>query len=84
VALNIRGNDLKYSPLILSFAIIGKEQVLLFADEKQIPLKLASEFDKIGVTILPYDEVNLILSRLKKGSSFLLNPETTNARFSNQ
>ena len=79
--LNIRGNDLKYSPLILSFAIIGKEQVLLFADEKQIPLKLASEFDKIGVTILPYDEVNLILSRLKKGSSFLLNPETTNARF---
>jgi Xaa-Pro aminopeptidase len=79
--LNIRGNDLKYSPLILSFAIIGKEQVLLFADEKQIPLKLASEFDKIGVTILPYDEINLILSRLKKGSSFLLNPETTNARF---
>ena len=37
--LNIRGNDLKYSPLLLSFALIGKEQILLFIDEAKIPAK---------------------------------------------
>ncbi len=77
--LNIRGNDLEYSPLLFSFAIIGQEQVLLFTDEKKIPLKLAGEFDRLGVTILPYEESSVVLSRLKKGSTLLLTPETTNA-----
>ena len=76
--LNIRGNDLEYSPLLLSYAIIGHDQVLLFTDDKKIPLKLASEFDRIGITILPYDEVQVILSRLKKGTTILLTPGTTN------
>jgi Xaa-Pro aminopeptidase len=31
--LNIRGNDLKYSPLLLSFALVGEDQVLLFIDQ---------------------------------------------------
>jgi Xaa-Pro aminopeptidase len=77
--LNIRGNDLEYSPLLISFAIVKQEQILLFADEEKIPIKLASEFDKNYITILPYDELPVLLSRLKKGSSILINPETTNA-----
>jgi Xaa-Pro aminopeptidase len=77
--LNIRGNDIEYCPLLISFAIVGMDQVLLFADEKKIPLKLAMEFDKIGVTILPYNDISLILSKLKKGSTLLLNPESTNS-----
>jgi Xaa-Pro aminopeptidase len=77
--LNIRGNDMEYSPLLISFALVGLEQVLLFTDEKKIPLKLAMEFDKIGITILPYNEISTILSRLKKGSTLLLTPDTTNA-----
>ena len=80
---NIRGKDLEYSPLIIAFAIVGQEQILFFTDEKKIPLKLASEFDKIDVTILPYDEISSLLSRLKKGSSLLLTPETTNASIFN-
>lgn len=77
--LNIRGNDLEYSPLILAFALITHNQIFLFTEGKKIPLKLASEFDKIDITILPYEEMSSILSRLKKGSSLLLTPETTNA-----
>ena len=77
--LNVRGNDLEYSPLLISFAVVGHEQILIFIDERKIPLKLAAEFDKNGVTILPYEDVSVILSNLKKGSSLLLTPETTNA-----
>ncbi len=44
--LNIRGNDVKYSPLFLSFAIVSDDQILLFTDENKIPFKLAFEFDR--------------------------------------
>lgn len=53
--LNIRGNDLRYSPLLLSFAIVSSDQVLFFADEDKVPSSLKSELDKDGVVLLPYD-----------------------------
>jgi len=77
--LNIRGNDLKYSPLLISFAIISEQQILLFTDESKIPLKLASEFDKLDIVILPYEETAGIISTLSKDSTMLLNPVTTSS-----
>jgi len=75
--LNIRGNDFRYSPLIMSFAIADDEQILLFAEENKFPLKMASEFDKLGIVMLPYEETAGMLSTLSCGSSILLNPSTT-------
>ena len=75
--LNIRGNDLPYSPLIFSFAIIGEEQILLFVDETRFPHGLASEFDKIGIIMLPYEETAGMISSLTDGSTILLSPSKT-------
>ncbi len=77
--LNIRGNDIKYCPLLTSFAIIGEKQILLFADEMKIPLKLADEFDKLDIVMLPYEETAGMLSTLTEDSTILLNPGTTSA-----
>jgi len=81
--LNIRGSDLKYSPLLLSFALVGKEQILLFIDEAKIPLKLASEFDTLGITLLPYEEINEVIPAVTEGSSVLINPATTSVSLYN-
>lgn len=78
--LNIRGNDLQYSPLLLSFALIGAEQILLFIDEAKIPLKLASVFDKLGIVIFPYEEAPEIISSVVKTHSVLFNPQTTSVK----
>ena len=43
--LKIRGSDIKYSPLLISFALVGELQILLFIEESKIPLKLAADFD---------------------------------------
>jgi Xaa-Pro aminopeptidase len=75
--LNIRGNDFRYSPLIMSFAIADEDQILLFAEENKFPLKIASEFDKLGIVMLPYEETAGMLSTISSGSSILLNPSTT-------
>ena len=77
--LNIRGNDIKYSPLLTSFVIVGEEQTLLFADESKIPLKLASEFDTLKIVMLPYEETAAMLSTLPKKASTLINPSSTSA-----
>jgi Xaa-Pro aminopeptidase len=81
--LNIRGNDIKYSPLLTSFAIVGEEQIMLFTDENKIPLKLASEFDRLEIVILPYEETAAILSALSSDSSILLNPLTASCTLFN-
>jgi Xaa-Pro aminopeptidase len=77
--LNIRGRDLKYSPLLLSFAILSHDQVLFFADEEKIPRELKAEFDNEGIVLLPYDTVADVLNSLPDGSSLLFSPATVSA-----
>lgn len=81
--LNIRGNDLKYSPLLLSYALIGNDQILFFADEACIPFKIASAFDRLGIVILPYSEITGIIPSVTEGCSVLLNPLTTSVSIYN-
>lgn len=78
--LNIRGNDVRFSPLLTSFALVMEEQILLFVDERKIPVKLASEFDRLGIVILPYEETAGMLSALSSDSTILLNPGTTSVK----
>jgi Xaa-Pro aminopeptidase len=81
--LNIRGKDLKYSPLLTCFALVGQDQILLFADEQQIPLRLALQFDKLNIVMLPYEEIGGMISVLPYRSSILLSPSTTSVSIYN-
>ncbi len=75
--LNIRGNDVSYSPLLLSFALIGIRKFILFVDKSKIPKKIADEFIKLGIEMLPYNEIGKHISSLAEGSSILIDPVTT-------
>ncbi len=77
--LNIRGNDIKYSPLLTSFAIVGETQILLLVEEGKIPGHLAMAFDKLGIVILPYEEAAGMISTLEEGTTIMINPLTTSA-----
>lgn len=77
--LNLRGNDVKYCPLLLSFAIVSRDQVVFFADEDKIPGRVRASLDSDGVVLLPYDTVSSVLSHLEEGSVLLLSPATTSA-----
>jgi Xaa-Pro aminopeptidase len=77
--LNIRGNDIKFSPLLIAFAVIDDEQILLFIEESKIPLRMAMEFDKLGIIMLPYEETSGMLSTLDPECSILINPATTSS-----
>jgi Xaa-Pro aminopeptidase len=81
--LNIRGNDVMFSPLVASFALVGEKQILLFVDEIKIPRDLAGALDRQGVVTLPYEETEGMLSTLPGGSSILVSPATTSVTLYN-
>jgi Xaa-Pro aminopeptidase len=81
--LNIRGYDLTYTPICISFAIIDEAQILLFVDDRKIPQHLASEFDRLGIVMLPYEETAGMISSLTEASSILINPSTTSVALYN-
>jgi Xaa-Pro aminopeptidase len=81
--LNIRGNDVRYTPLLMSFALVGENQVILFVEESKVPYNLASELDKLSVVMLPYEETAGMMTTLEEGSVILLNPATVSASLYN-
>jgi Xaa-Pro aminopeptidase len=81
--LNIRGNDFPYSPLCISYALAEETRFYFFTDKRKIPSNLASEFDRVGVEVLPYEEVYAIISSLSDGKSILINPSATSVSLYN-
>jgi len=77
--LNIRGNDVTYSPLFTSFAIVDKSGFSLFADSNKIPAHLRKSLETDNVLIKPYNDINSALSEIKQGESILITPGTTSA-----
>ena len=45
---------------------MDEEQILLFAEENKFPLKIASEFDNLGIVMLPYEETAGMISTLSR------------------
>ncbi len=77
--LNLRGNDVPYCPLLLSYALVSHHQVVLFADEEKIPASLAAALDDDGVVLLPYETITSVLDHLEDDSAIILSPRTTPA-----
>ncbi|MBA7544685.1 hypothetical protein ES705_37046 [subsurface metagenome] len=75
---NIRANDVKYSPLAVSFALIGFDNTSLFIDKKKIPDKLKKILSDAGISLMSYKEISKALTRLGKGTRIYLSPGSTN------
>lgn len=54
---NIRGGDVKYNPVVLSYAVITLKEVYLFVDESKLNEEILDELAKENVQIKPYNDV---------------------------
>lgn len=77
--LNIRGGDVKFSPLLTAFAIIGMNDIFLFVNRIKIPDSLGKKLEDDDITIMQYEEVSNELGKLEKGKGIIINPGTTSA-----
>ena len=74
---NIRGNDIRYCPLVLSYAIITQDQAAIFADPGKFSENAEKALEENGVQIRPYNEFYEAVRSFEGGASVLLDPERT-------
>jgi Xaa-Pro aminopeptidase len=77
---NIRGNDIAYNPVVVSYALISKEKNYLFIDERKITCQMKDELESDGVVIMNYSSVQDTLASLNEDESILLKPAATNKK----
>ena len=56
--LNLRGNDIAYNPVFLSYLLLGESRIVLMTDRKKIPISLLEALEEDGIEIKPYDSVS--------------------------
>ena len=73
--LNFRASDVAYSPVALSFCIIGPEQCRLCIDESRIPEQLKQDLKEEGIDILSYDKVYPLLQAIPEDTFLYYDPK---------
>ena len=76
--LNIRGNDIDFFPLVLSYAIIKKNSFELYIDERKLDDKLKSILEKVDVTLHPYNAIYEDVKKLPGNATVLIDKSKLN------
>lgn len=72
---NIRGSDVKYNPVVLSFALINENEANLYIDNTKLTAADQTKLAQNGVIIKAYDKVEEDLQNLSSENSILIDPK---------
>lgn len=75
---NIRGTDVTYNPVVISYAFVSEDESVLFIDPKKVTAEAAESLKKEGVVLADYTLIQKYLSRLPENSSVFIDPAKTN------
>ena len=75
---NIRGRDVKYNPVLLSYAVITLENVYLFIDENKLTDEMKTELNKGNTIIKPYFDIYEFVKEINKDEKVLLDKSKVN------
>lgn len=72
---NIRGNDVSYNPVVLSFALINQDHAKLFISPDKLTSDDKALLLKEGVEVFDYEEIEDALKRIPENSSIFIDPK---------
>ncbi|HLN71836.1 MAG TPA: aminopeptidase P family protein [Prolixibacteraceae bacterium] len=75
---NLRGGDVDCNPVFLAYAIVSREQSILFVDTKKLPPVLKARLQVEGIQLHEYNELPSYLEHLPTGARILVDPDRTN------
>ncbi len=78
---NIRGNDVKFNPVVMAYAIIKMDEVTLYIDNNKVTDEIISEFKSQNITIKRYEEIISDVKTLT--DSVYIDPAKVNASIFN-
>lgn len=71
---NLRGADVSYNPVFISFALIGPQSVTLFVDSRKVDSTVRRSLEQDGVTLLEYTQIGAALREVPKEARLLIDP----------
>lgn len=80
---NIRGTDVAYNPVVISYAFVSEKESVLFVNPKKIPAEIAEHLKKEGVTLADYGMLATFLSRLPERTRVFIDGKRTNVAIYN-
>mgnify|MGYP003583343729 FL=1 len=72
---NLRGQDVGYNPVILSFALITEDKATIYIDANKLTADDLATLANQGVTIAAYDALAADLQQLPANSNILIDPK---------
>ena len=76
--LNIRGNDIEYNPVVLSYVILTMDQVHFYVQEEAVPDQVREELEKAGAVLHPYFQIYEDVKKLDPSYKVMLEEQCTN------
>ena len=76
--LNVRGDDIDFFPLLLSYSIVRMDSVDLYVDETKLNDRILEEFKKVNVTLHPYNDIYEDIKKLDASETALIDPMKMN------
>lgn len=78
--LNLRGNDVRNTPVFLAYMLVEKEQAALCVQEQILSEEIRKKLEKAHVKTVPYEQIEDLLSKLQDGQTVLLDSKRANYR----
>ena len=75
---NIRGRDVLYTPVVLSYALITLNDVYLFIDENKLDENILNELNKENVKIMPYNDIYEFVKTIDVSEKVLVDESKVN------
>ncbi|MCR2043933.1 aminopeptidase P family protein [Anaerosalibacter massiliensis] len=75
---NVRGKDVKYNPVVTSYAFISMDKAYLFIHKTKVPEEVEEFLNENGIEIREYEEVRNYVENIEKGSRVFIDPSKVN------
>ncbi len=82
--LNLRGGDVLYNPVVLSYLIVGEEEATLYLNLSTVSQEIKNELNKDNILLRPYEEFYADIPKRTENRRILVDPDRVNASLMEQ
>ena len=76
--LNLRGNDIEFLPMILTYAVITMDKMDLYIDEAKLSEEIKAGLAKDGIVLHPYNDIYEDIKKVNEEEVLLIDPSKLN------
>ncbi|MCL1933791.1 MAG: aminopeptidase P family protein [Candidatus Azobacteroides sp.] len=77
---NIRGNDVNYNPVCVSYAVVSENETVLFISPDKLTQGVSDYFRKEGIITADYEKIADYIQKALHGATILITPSKINYR----